>query len=135
MKIKVSEASGPALDWMVAKCEGNLPLSYDDWGQVWPHYSTDWSQGGPIIEREKIELRYHDVIVAGIWYRDGIGSDECSHKAIGPTPLIAAMRCFICSRLGAIVEVPDELIDDEPQPCPTCGEDGGTSCGAIDCDH
>ena len=135
MKIKVSEASGPALDWMVAKCEGNLPLSYDDWGQVWPHYSTDWAQGGPIIEREKIELRYHDVIVAGIWYRDGIGSDECSHKAIGPTPLIAAMRCLCASKLGDEVEVPDELIDDEPQPCPTCGEDGGTSCGAIDCDY
>ena len=97
--------------------------------------STDWSQGGPIIEREKIELRYHDVIVAGIWYRDGIGSDECSHKAIGPTPLIAAMRCLCASKLGDEVEVPDELIDDEPQPCPTCGEDGGTSCGAIDCDY
>ena len=68
-----------------------------------------WQTCGPIIEREKIELRYHDVIVAGIWYRDGIGSDECSHKAIGPTPLIAAMRCLCASKLGDEVEVPDEL--------------------------
>lgn len=148
MKIKVSEASGPALDWMVAKCEGYTTGKFgpkwavvrgpEHWGnesEAAPSYSIDWSQGGPIIEREKIELRYHDVIVAGIWYRDGIGSDECSHKAIGPTPLIAAMRCYVASKLGDEVEVPDELIDDEPQPCPTCGEDGGTSCGAIDCGY
>lgn len=109
MKIKTSELTDAALDWAVAKCEGRLPASYDDWKQTWPHYSTDWAQGGPIIEREKIELRYHDVIVAGIWYRDGIGSDECSHKAIGPTPLIAAMRCFVASKLGDEAEVPEEL--------------------------
>lgn len=109
MKIKTSELTDAALDWAAAKCEGRLPASYDDWKQTWPHYSTDWAQGGPIIEREKIELRYHDVIVAGIWYRDGIGSDECSHKAIGPTPLIAAMRCLCASKLGDEVEVPDEL--------------------------
>lgn len=150
MKIKVSEASGSVLDWMVAKAKDLLgevtqaktwaELSKARGGIALTHgrtYSptTNWAQGGPIIEREKIELRYHDVIVAGIWYRDGIGSDECSHKAIGPTPLIAAMRCLCASKLGDEVEVPDELIDDEPQPCPTCGEDGGTSCGAIDCDY
>ena len=28
----------------------------------------------------------------------------------GPTPLIAAMRCFCCSKLGDEVEVPDELL-------------------------
>ena len=125
--INVSQAEGPVLDWMVAKADTNLhPIGdvrlldgrvfsinagdyerSDRWQQYSP--STDWAQGGPIIEREKIELRYHDVIVAGIWYRDGIGSDECSHKAIGPTPLIAAMRCYCCSKLGETVEVPEEL--------------------------
>ena len=29
---------------------------------------------------------------------------------IGPTPLIAAMRCFAASRLGDEVDVPDELV-------------------------
>ena len=27
----------------------------------------------------------------------------------GPTPLIAAMRCYVISKLGEEVEVPDEL--------------------------
>jgi hypothetical protein len=28
----------------------------------------------------------------------------------GPTPLIAAMRCYVASKLGDEVEVPDELL-------------------------
>lgn len=27
----------------------------------------------------------------------------------GPTPLVAAMRCLVASRLGDEVEIPDEL--------------------------
>lgn len=127
MKIKVSEASGPALDWMVAKCEGNLPLSYDDWGQVWPHYSTDWSQGGPILQNHIGALE--DFVDEG-WTACCMG-----HSVDGNTPLEAVCRAYVTAKLGETVEIPDELIDDEPQPCPTCGEYGGTSCGAIDCDH
>lgn len=29
---------------------------------------------------------------------------------IGPTPLIAAMRCFVASRLGDEIEIPEELL-------------------------
>ena len=29
---------------------------------------------------------------------------------IGPTPLIAAMRCFVASHLGDEVNVPEELL-------------------------
>ena len=28
----------------------------------------------------------------------------------GPTPLIAAMRCYVASKLGDEVEVPEELL-------------------------
>ena len=63
MKVKTSELTGEALDWAVAKCEGKL--------QYWPmfvvvvegggweepcKYSTNWSQGGPLIEREIFKL-------------------------------------------------------------------------------
>lgn len=103
--MKTEELIGDALNKAVAQCLG--------WeineGCTAPPYSTNWSQGGPIIEREKIELRYHNVIVAGIWYRDSIGKDNCLHKATGPTPLVAAMRCYVASRLGDEVEIPDEL--------------------------
>ena len=30
-------------------------------------------------------------------------------KQDGPTPLIAAMRCFVASRLGEEVDMPEEL--------------------------
>jgi hypothetical protein len=105
--MRVSDTTTNQLNWLVAKCEGHN-ISTEDLRYQQFQYSTDWTQGGPIIGREHIELRYHAVIVAGIWYRDGIGG-ECTYKAIGPTPLIAAMRCFVISKLGEEVEVPDDL--------------------------
>jgi hypothetical protein len=32
-------------------------------------------------------------------------------KSYGPTPLVAAMRCYVASQLGDEVDVPDELVD------------------------
>ena len=116
--MKVNELTGAALDWAVAKCEGkdwNLVESfldyYDEGGM---HYSTDWSQGGPIIEREGINLTSCLDEEEPYW----IGSVECQYKNFnatayyeeyGPTPLIAAMRCFVASKLGDEVEIPEEL--------------------------
>src|SRR5574337_1442837 len=62
MKIKTSELSGAALDWAVAKCEGDelaalniqFPEQAKHYRRVSP--SSDWAQGGPIIEREGIGL-------------------------------------------------------------------------------
>jgi hypothetical protein len=34
--------------------------------------------------------------------------EPCS--AYGPTPLIAAMRCYVASKLGDEVDVPEELM-------------------------
>jgi len=72
--------------------------------------STDWSQGGPIIEREKIAV-YHQSWaewVAGFdlgideWDyggETGSGSSiELQHSASGHTALIAAMRAFVASK-------------------------------------
>jgi hypothetical protein len=125
MKIKTSELTGAALDWAVAVCEGwkpvyvngvlmlryyhpdaaHTPRCYvEDFG-----YSTDWAQGGPIIEREGIATSPHDTLgwaafqshtaIDGVIYKD----------YFGPTPLIAAMRCYVASKLGDEVDVPEEL--------------------------
>ena len=65
-------------------------------------YSTDWAHGGPIIEREGIELRksYGDD-----GERDGWTAQAWAHNTTifehGPTPLIAAMRCFVSCSLGS----------------------------------
>lgn len=97
--MKTSELQGAALDWAVAKCEGH-DMEYF---QVIDAYSpsTDWSQGGPIIERGCITTQYMD---RGYW-RAYIGKPI----SYGPTPLIAAMRCYVASKLGDEVDVPEEL--------------------------
>jgi hypothetical protein len=98
--MKTSELIGNALDWTVAKCVGVI---YQ--GPAWTKYSTDWAQGGPIIEREWIDL--HCV-------NDSLWEAECPAVGglamqNGPTPLIAAMRCYVASKLGDDVTLPPEL--------------------------
>jgi len=99
--MKTSELTGAALDWAVAQCENfSVRYGFDD---NCPEYSTDWSQGGPIIEREMIELIPQTPALWDAMYRgQHIPND-------GPTPLIAAMRCYVASKLGDDVEIPEEL--------------------------
>ena len=103
--MKTSELQGAALDWAVAKCE-RVEFTYEDHPHhemFDMHYSTNWSQGGPIIEREKIQTGWDgDQWIAK--YEIGDGSWQS-----GPTPLIAGMRCFVKSQLGDEVEIPEEL--------------------------
>ena len=101
MKVKTSDLKDIALDWAVAKCEGYFDIGmasvHDGVTNVFyfPQWqpSTDWAQGGPIIEREGIQLaRLGDVWEAWV-DADGV---FCQ----GPTPLIAAMRCYVSSKQG-----------------------------------
>lgn len=65
MKIKTSELIGPALDYMVHVANGNSMASCSYWLEKYEDeqrralcedYSTNWSQGGPIIEREDLSV-------------------------------------------------------------------------------
>ena len=124
MKIKVSEAEHEVLDWMVAKAKGLLdagrvvvdfeylagqdPIRLNPLPDVYytTGYkpSTNWAQGGPIIELECITLRcYTDAL-----WDASIGRLDCVSD--GPTPLIAAMRCYVAINFGDEVDVPDELV-------------------------
>ena len=103
--MKTNELTGAALNWAVGKAEG-----LDDW--LAPvNYCGKWEHGGPIIEREEITIGCIE------------GPEELKWEAIkltkngrgvfcfkGPTPLIAAMRCYVTSKLGADVDVPKELV-------------------------
>jgi len=115
--MKTSELTEAALDWAVAKAEGATDEWRDD-GPFWwdgvpcirsgghdVNYrpSIDWSQGGPIIERKR--LCVYD-LGGDEWGCD----DNLSPQQTGPTPLIAAMRCYVASKLGDEVEIPRELI-------------------------
>jgi hypothetical protein len=122
MKIKTDNLPDPALDWAVAKCEGwdkylenDLPVRYADAdGQdiAWSP-STDWSQGGPIIEREEIGIRRNAPCSDGRqWEASGsITAKGAGYRwGYGRTPLVAAMRCFVASKLGEEVDIPDDLL-------------------------
>ena len=112
--MKTSGLTGAALDWAVAKCEGVWVEYVDDEitqcllqkpsGRYAP--STDWAQGGPIIERKGVQLRCG----LGGWVAlpyDSAFSEEAYQE--GDTPLVAAMRCYVASKLGDEVELPEEL--------------------------
>jgi hypothetical protein len=109
VKIKTSELAGAALDWAVAKCEyDELAAKIVQYPQYTKHYpkinpSTDWAQGGPIIECNLITIFRHDEE----WFAHSqLSTPEDFH---GDTPLIAAMRCYVASILGGEVEIPKEL--------------------------
>jgi hypothetical protein len=100
MKTKTSELTGAALDWAVARCEGGV--GDNQLIGAWYAPSTDWSQGGPIIEREGMSVGMVNEYWQAHLSEFGLWED-------GPTPLIAAMRCYVASKLSDEVEVPDEL--------------------------
>ena len=128
--MKTSELTGAALDWAVAKCENVeveihsvqmimkrrlRSLSSDEAATLPPpkpylvipgkgnaQYSTDWAQGGPIIERE----RMHVYASHTEWYATTFLGTK---QQRADTPLIAAMRCYVASKLGDEVEIPDEM--------------------------
>jgi len=115
--IKTSELTGAALDWAVSIAEGvsfvHGDCEYELDGRVFQRggcsverrYTTDWAHGGPLIEREMIELVPQSPALWEAMYRN----QHIPHD--GPTPLIAAMRCFVASKLGDEVDVPYDLID------------------------
>jgi hypothetical protein len=125
MKLKTSDLTGVALDWAVAKCKGVEQsmelnragsLSFDAGlhpciadvckpgrYQIYSP-STNWSQGGPIIGWEKICLEHATTEGNSRWAATGYLAEE-----YGPTPLVAAMRCYVAIKLGDTVDVPNEL--------------------------
>jgi hypothetical protein len=117
MKVKTKELTDCALDWAVADADGNDMEYFQVVDAFAP--SEYWDQGGPIIEREGIDLictlvgnpkhkdpSWQRSTWAAQYRRMGYGSD----RFYGTTPLIAAMRCYVASKLGDEVEIPDELL-------------------------
>lgn len=119
--MKVAELEGTTLDLWVARAwfteklpPRERPIFAPDGMLFAP--SASWAHGGPIIEREKISLYdpiehdpMHESWGAAILYRDPADTPSNfwrSREADGPTPLIAAMRCFVASKFGQ--EVPND---------------------------
>lgn len=142
--MKASKLIGTQLDWAVAKCEEinsqicrtnscaeekqgikTHAIKYNQtWNaqrlERWSTYapSTDWSQSGPIIEREGIELLCNLTTTEASRFSGGASADwQAFHRSdrrtearqFATTPLIAAMRCYVARKLGDEVEIPEEL--------------------------
>jgi hypothetical protein len=112
--LNTSQLRGDDLDQAVALVDLSLVLDYDpdahpcqtiDGERKRWHPSTDWSQGGPIMEREQIAVEYQSGWHAKMEY--GASPDGVQHaRAFGTTILLAAMRCYVASKFGETVELP-----------------------------
>jgi hypothetical protein len=133
--MKTSELTGAALNWAVGVAQGMqwesddpdvglyhrstsrkryvvVPLDYatmEDWSLELYAPPTDWMQGGPIIEREGISVIEESdrTWTADIYRYTDLDTPLYSEQ--GRTPLIAAMRCYVASKLGYSIDVPAEL--------------------------
>ena len=118
MKIKVSEATNIHLDWLVTQIDG-WPVTQaltrcKERGRVTLiggsvfSPSTNWAQGGPIIEREGIDILVEQRDFK-VWAAEIYHSPKGYIRQKGTTPLIAAMRCYVASKMGDTVEIPKEI--------------------------
>lgn len=121
--MKTSELTDSALDYSVHVAKGNSIASCEYWLEKYAddgrrdlceRYSTDWAQGGPIIDREignGLQLgRKTTGAMSFCFYAEYQGNMwEQLRKHYGQTPLIAAMRCYVASKLGNEIEIPEVL--------------------------
>ena len=141
VEVKTAELAGPALDWAVAKaCRyecGRLPRIGNTLGCNLPdglqyvigrlccasiaeelnarffRPSTDWAQGGPLIDKHSIDFNTQGVDVDGSQLIEATAQDfECMEcwSAEGETRLIAACRAIVSAKFGDAVKVPVELV-------------------------
>lgn len=116
--MKTSELTGKALNAAVAVAQG-WTLKLNGITPIWEHEnglqtaiyyqpSTDWKQGGPILQEYRIATE--PARDTGIW----LAWMECFDRpdyveTNGMTKLQAGMRCFVLSKLGDTVELPEGL--------------------------
>lgn len=113
-KIQVHKMSARQLDFFVARADGHRPYyepghpEYFDYVKsgnskvpyFTPRYSTCWSQGGWIIEREKIDIKsFSDSQVWKAYCQGSLGN----YFAI--TPLMAAMRAYVGHVYGEKIDL------------------------------
>jgi hypothetical protein len=114
--IKVSEATPNQLNWLVVKAiypGADGSTFWLNFARTNPH-STDWALAGPIIESENIYPTMCDnstpekgFFQSAKFEWKGYWRMRCIEY--GPTPLIAAMRCYVAAKLGDTVEIPEDL--------------------------
>lgn len=130
VEMQVSGLVGPALDWAVGRAIGAYKGAYQfaekgDPMQAWifPDEvpckatsgnflpSTEWRHGGPLIEARQINLEWEGVDGKALWWK--ATHQDIVQFQMGETPLIAACRAIVAARLGEVVSVPAELVENK----------------------
>lgn len=106
-RVLVSQLTGKALDWAVHQLE--LSAGHRRVLFVYP-YSEDWGIGGPIIDREDISVCSHTLGGRVARIPPPLFCNIDDHFSHGSTSLIAAMRCYVASKMGDEIEVLEELL-------------------------
>lgn len=120
MRINIEDLSGVALDWVVAKLERQPVFWHSEDGALYmgegptgdyPYApSTNWAQGGPIVDENSWMFVRAGGNTNSPWeHRSGVAST-------GETLLVAGLRAYVCGsylRQGhgtdRWVDVPDEI--------------------------
>jgi len=105
--MKTDELDGAALDFMVScdeYLENVIPLR-DENDEIWSP-STIWEQGGVYIHLNNISICYEN---ENQW-KSYISVENTSY---GSTPLVSAMRCFVKSKFGVTVDIPNWVLGKE----------------------
>lgn len=103
--MKVSELEGDALDYWVARALHSTAddIETDGAPVIGGRYfkpSRDWDQGGPIIERERIQLTPQLGTESWGAHVQGSLPAKDGQVYIAGAPLVAAMRCYVASKFG-----------------------------------
>lgn len=133
--VNTSDLIGYALDWAVGKSvsdkndqvyEQRLLRQYrvGPFGKVF-NPSSDWSQGGPLIDTYAIGFSGFD---ADNWQAFA-SPENVSYYSLGPSHLIAACRLIVFAELGGRVGIPAVLSAGIPVICPTCLGNGEVWAG------
>lgn len=125
MLVEPKDLTGWQLDFMVGVAMGRTDITVEDFDELglgcvqsqpdpfmnnsrcWAP-SRYWQQGGTIIERENIVLDGY--VKLGVWTCVKYLHEGDPVEVEGPTPLIAAMRCYVASKLGPFIKLPEELL-------------------------
>lgn len=115
---KTSELVGAALDWAVAKADGEKLVEVEGKHSVITGFrlnpihvpggytpSTDWNQGGPFI----FEYRVNLIEVNEDCWEAWVSGQEDRRYQGGDCPLVAICRAVVASQLGDTVMVPEAL--------------------------
>lgn len=126
--IRISNATGPQIDWLMAKTDPSLQLHYNS--NLLGMYYTGWWVGGyagnpnfwarpkqysnsmlltaPLLNEHKIS---RTIDHSGQWiaYAGYNLNDEKLHMQCDRAELIAGLRVILTQTLGETAEVPDEV--------------------------